>query len=160
MKKILPIFYILIFIILCSCNGQGTNLETFSPSLPLALEKLNTSFIIVDPEAYMNSHKNNDIQMLELENRSTDTIIFPGDYHLKIYQKKGSNWVEVANNIAYPQSDWVLPSKNDWKAGLALDIVPYIEELLKPTTIRVFAFGTTEKTGETVGAYIDLPLTP
>jgi hypothetical protein len=147
-------------LILCACVSSSTISENYVPTLDFPIEKMNSSFIITDPVINNNSYKNDDILLLDLENRSENAIIFPGDFNLRIYQKVGAKWVPVKNNLAYPQGDWFLPTYQEWKAGKGLGLVPYIPGLEKPSTIRVFASGKTETIQEKVGAFIELTLYP
>lgn len=160
MKKITNCVFLFIFLVLNSCNINSTLPEKYEPPLEFLAEDINTSIIISDPAINNNSHKNNELLLLQLENRSEQKIIFPEGFNLEIYQKLGTKWVLIKSNLEQAQGDWILPTKKEWKVGLALDSIPYIPNLKRPTTIRVFAFGKTENTGEIVGAYIDLPLNP
>jgi hypothetical protein len=160
MKKNLSIIISTIILILCSCVSNSTISENYVPTLDFPIEKMNSSFIITDPAINNNSYKNDDILLLDLYNRSVNAIIFPGDFNLRIYQKVGTKWVPVKNNLAFSQGDWFLPTNQDWKAGIGLDLIPDISGLDKPTTIRIFAFGKTESTQEKVGAFIELTLYP
>jgi hypothetical protein len=160
MNKYLATCFLITIILLPACININPLSENYEPELGFPSEKLNNSFIITNPDINNNSGKNNDMLSLDLVNQSNEIITFPGDFNIKVYRKLGSKWVAVMNNLANPQGDWILPTKQDWKVGLGLDLIPYIPGLEKPTTIRVFAFGKTEKTGETVGAYIDLLLIP
>jgi hypothetical protein len=158
-KNISRILLVLIIFISACAQGKSLN-ESYYPKLDYQIEKMNTIFIITNPSRNNNSLKNNDILSLDLENLSGDVVNFPGDFNIKVFQKLDSKWVEVQNNFGYPKNDWELLTKADWGAGLGIALNPYISNLEKPTTIRIFVFGKTEKTGETVGAYIDLPLSP
>ena len=160
MKKFLSIIISTIILILCSCVRNSTISENYEPTMDFPIEKLNSSFIITDPAINNNSYKNDDILLLDLENRSENAIIFPGDFNLRIYQKVGTKWIPVKNNLANPQGDWYLPKNQDWKASEELGLIPDITGLEKPTTIRIFAFGKIESTQEKVGAYIELTLYP
>jgi hypothetical protein len=160
MKRTL-LFVVTIFIVgLCSCSGKKTTTEVYEPYPSFPMEELNSSFRIINPNINNNSLRNGEILLLELENLTEKPIIFPGDFNLRAYQKNESKWVGIQNNFSNSQGDWVLPTKQEWRSGLGLDLIPYIPGLIKPTTIRIVAFGKNENSEGSVGAYIDLPLYP
>jgi hypothetical protein len=158
-KRISAFFMFFLLTYLCSCTTTKS-IEVYKPELLIPIEKMNSAFKIKDMAINNNSYKNGDILLLDLENLTSEAIIFPGDFNIMVYQKVGNEWIPVTNNLASPQGDWSLPTYFEWRAGLPFDLMPFIPNLENPTSIRIFAFGKTEKTGEVVGAYIDILLCP
>lgn len=98
--------------------------------------------------------------MLQVENLSDETILFPDDFGLKIKRWDGESWVDILNNFYYSGVK-VLPTQKDYPLGELVSSLPNIPDISSQTEIRVQIVGHPENNdNEFVGAYLDVIIEP
>lgn len=152
-------FFIIIFCVSCSDNTKVTSFSM--PGIEIPLKDMNNQIQFVNPPVLGNSYKNNNLLFLDITNRSDKSIIFSGDYGVKIFILKDGDWVPVKNNFHYGNQEEILPVKTSYPFGLPITLLPFIPELKENVTIRVVVTGHIENSPDKmIGAYIDIPLKP
>lgn len=158
MKRVSRLFVaISCIIIVTSCSGKHETL----PGTDIPLSDMNQQVEILPDTGGNPSAKNNDVIVVDVQNISSQRIIFPGDYGVKLFYKTDDEWVDVENRMLSPEHEMVLPLATEFPPGGAFGVIPYIPELSQPVTLRIAVIGHLENNvQETVGAYVDIPLEP
>jgi hypothetical protein len=152
-----PIIVLILLILLSSCSKDNETL----PGINIPLNEMNRHVELDTLQIGGRSIKNNKPFILDLKNISDQVIIFAGDYGVKLFIKKGEEWVEVENRMHYPENEVLLPLASKFPPGRDTGIVPYIPELKQPIMLRVVVVGYPENNpNKIVGSYIDLSLNP
>jgi hypothetical protein len=158
-KKLLLLLFISLYAFVVSCTKQS---DSSFQGIDLPIDEMNKIFRIEDPPAAVNNYKNTEIQILQIKNLSDKPIIFPGDFGIKIFQKKDDSWIPVENLMQYPGRDNnILPINSEFPAGLVVTVNPFIPNLQEPATIRIFLLGYIDSSSnKSVGSYIDMVVSP
>ena len=159
-KKKVILLMVGIFIIITSCNNQGTQSPINTDGVTIPLEKMNKSFILEDLPVLDNSHKNGEFLALVLRNLTDSGIVFPKDYGLSILMLQDQTWEPVQNNFHYAESENILRSGKLDPGGLEFALNPYIPNLREAVKIRIISIGRFENSNDIVGAYLDITLLP
>jgi hypothetical protein len=149
---------ILFQVFLVSCSSSDDN-----PPLSFENKYINQQILLRAPD-YSNTFSITDPISLELKYNSTNEIVFPNNYNLKIFEKTADGWVEVKEKPTerYPPDDIVL---SPTKYMPAVQVVPLFPDLLNPFVkheLRIYVIGNM-KTGDgikEVAAYTDVILHP
>ena len=105
---------------------------------------------------------------LELENFSTEKIVFSFDHDVTILTFERGEWIEILNNAIYfpPDIDsQISPKGPDLPGVISIGLSPQINRNTSaPVEIRIVVVGyfyrNDEKTDDKIGAYIDVRLEP
>ena len=160
MKLSKKMFVLVLVILLAGCSKPQPTTELL-PSINLPSDKFNTFIKLRDTPELANSHKNNDTLDLQLINVSSQTIVFPDNFGLKVFTEDKGNWSEIQNNFYNAGATFTLPTEKLYPGGLFPTVMPNISGLSSPTTIRVIVVGHVENNdNDQVGAYIDVIITP
>lgn len=140
--------------------GCSTSHETL-PGIDLPAEEMNQDIRLIANPGGGCTFKNDEYLDFQIENLTDTPIIFSGDYGVKIFTQKDTDWVEVENARGYPSTEyWLLPPKDD-PFGQVVVITPSFLEIQEPTTIRVVVIGHREEDPDyLVGAYSDVTIYP
>jgi len=129
--------------------------------------EMNSKIRFWDPKAANESFRVGDSVDLTLENLTTDKIVFPSDYGIKIYTfKTPGSWTEIPNRGKYfpPGNPQVSPKGEGMPGVIGIGLSPALMSEGKPIVIRVAVVGTVYHdnvpTNEQVGAYVDVTLQP
>ena len=146
--------------LLTSCSHDRQSPPFNIPDVDVQAENWNTSIKLVDDPVLSNSHKNEDILILRLENLSDTPIAFPENFGMKVITWDGQSWVSIQNNF-YNAGSKVLPTKRSYPLGFLVTASPYVPNLSSSTSIRVIVVGHAQNNDkESLGAYIDVVLNP
>lgn len=161
MRKKQAILLIILFVC-TSCFGQNSNSnEDLALQLGVKTEDINTSITLIDAAEMANSHLNGDLLSFRLFNRSNEIITFDGDFDLQLLVLFDGEWgIGINNNFGYSNKTIDLPPTSEYPVGFVVDVVPYIEGIKSPTTIRVIVSGNLKSNATLVVAYIDLNINP
>jgi hypothetical protein len=153
---VVNVVLVLIAFSLISCSGTA---ETI-PNENIPAENINTYIKLYDAPELMNSHKNGDLLTLQIINLSKSIIVFPENYHAKIFKKESGKWLEVQNNAHNSGDKFFLPTKDSYPLGDLVDFSP-VTIASSPIVIRVSIDGYIEDNKEVrVGAYLDIEVIP
>jgi len=105
---------------------------------------------------------------LLLENLSSSKIVFPDDYGVKVftYSMDNDQWEEIKNDGTYiaETTPILYPKEKGSLKFLGVPLFPVVEKGNRDIDIRIVVVGTVYtgdvSTGERVGSYTDLTLTP
>ncbi len=156
-------FYVALFLILfisTSCKGSLEGLENL-PNVGVSRNKINTNFIIYeDPVASnLNTHKNDEYLAVSVQNNSADIIVFHPQF-VKIYVWENDQWISAENAILYPENDLVLPARSESPFVMEVVVFPSVPNISDGTPFLIFFTGEVQSTGEKVGAYLEVVLSP
>jgi len=155
---ILGILFAMLPIISCGTDDQQTSNDM--PNMDVKEENWNTFIKLADDPALSNSFKNGQDLTLRVENLSTEPIVFPENFGLRVMTKDGQNWVDVQSN-SYNSGLQYLPTEAAWPLGLLVSALPYIPNLSSSINIRIVIVGHAEDNDkELLGAYFDVTLNP
>ncbi len=155
-------------ILLTSCSsdqGIGLNVAFDSSAKAAAPSQGLTLWLPKD----VNSMKVGEPVILALDNQSSDYIILPADYGVRLYayQEKAGQWSELKNNTeAFPiETQIELPPKDsNLFSGATLTVNPTGLPDGNPAIVRVVVAGHTAQnhtpTSQQVTAFIDFTLQP
>jgi hypothetical protein len=96
---------------------------------------------------------------LDLKNTSDKTLVFPPDFGVRVFIKQGDHWMPVQNNFRYPESGYVIPPAANDSVGATVDVMPVIPALGK-SALRIAVLGQEKETGDKVGAFYDVEVSP
>jgi hypothetical protein len=143
-------------------SKQEAAFKEFFPNI-----EMNSKIRFWDPKIENEPFKIGDPVFLTLENLTTDKVVFPSDYGIKIYNFGDTGgWTEIPNTGIYgPKgSPQVSPKETDMPGITAIPLLPALTSKGKPIVIRVVVVGTVYHdnvpTDEQVGAYVDVTLQP
>ena len=157
-QKTLRLFCMLLIVFAVSCSTKNEN-KFLGVNVPI--DEMNTVFRIEDTPVMANTHKNNDLLTFQLVNLSDISVVFPGDFGIKIFIKGDEGWILVENNFHYPSEENTLLTHDLFPPGLVVDLSPSVRNLQKSETIRIILVGHKANfPNELVGAYIDTLLLP
>jgi hypothetical protein len=158
-KYIFSCLLIFVLFLMSSCAGQKKS-ETM-PGIDIPLAEYNTKIVITLWPGTPNSFQNGDSTDLVLNNQSGNTIIFPQDYGIKVFEKQTQGWIPIENNYGYPEGENTLQTSTINPGGLAFGAAPSDPNLKSPATVRVVVIGhLQDKPDEAVGAFIDVEINP
>lgn len=155
MKNIKRFFLLILMVfILVSCKADP---EYFT-GLDVDDEVINTSIQFQEIEG-SGEYTNGLLIMVQLRNLTSAPIAFDGDYGIAIFLEENNDWELVQNDFNYPPEVRSLFPEAEFPAGALVAIIPDINSMTSPQTIRLVVHGTTES-GQVVVAAIDLLLQP
>jgi hypothetical protein len=97
-----------------------------------------------------------------IENKSDDSIKFPTDFGIKIYQyqENEAQWSEVENQMSYHGDGIVLFSQGDGDWSYLDTVKPKLPYSETPVKVRIVVSGNSLQYNEPIGAYLDVMLEP
>ena len=148
--------WILVCLFLVSCsNPQNDTL------IDIQDDYLNQQVILRAP-TFFNTFKTANPIVLDLISNSSNDIVFPNDYNLRIFKRTNEGWIEIKEipTVRLPKRDIVLSPTT--KAVEHLDVIPNLIDYSQSYQLRIYAIGDM-KTNEgikKVAASFDVTLSP
>jgi hypothetical protein len=145
-------------IILLSCS-------TANPKHPIPTEAgfLNKQILIRAP-SYANKFKTTETLVLELKYNSTNVIVFPRNYNLRIFEYSGDEWVEIKEKPTerFPNGDIILLPDKYMPIVHVVGVFPDLPDVFREYKLRIYVTGgmKTDDGNHDVSAYVDVVLTP
>ena len=168
-KSILILLLFLSTISGCSDRVQSTSTELeekFQISVPIA--DMNKSLRLNIEGDEKTFRRGSDIPLL-FQNRSPHFIFFTAENYIKLFMTRDAEWIEVKNELTYsgnkalsPQGTPLLDLDHTW-ARPALDDNAFKDnktEILTRIVMTGEIMENDKPTGDLVGAYVDVYLTP
>jgi len=164
--RLLLFVWMLSFIGGCQRNQNSKKERAFSERFPGV--EMNSSIQFWDPAKYGGSFTIGKSIDLVLETNSTNKIVFPSDYGIRIfmYDSEREEWLEIQNKAKYfpPGNRQISPKGEDNPGLITIGLAPALQPGEKPVKVRVVVIGTVyhgeQKTDQEVGAYIDVEMSP
>ena len=107
--------------------------------------------------------KTNDFEALLLEYDTTNEIVFPSNFNLRLFIQQDGEWVEIREKPTIRVEDPVILSpKIPSSHGQLVGFWPQLDDLTKTYFMRVYIFGDmkTPEGTKKVAAFADFILTP
>jgi hypothetical protein len=151
-------YLLLLHIILLSCS-------TASPKHPIPTEEgfLNKQILIRAP-SYANKFKTTETLVLELKYNSTNVIVFPRNYNLRIFEYSGDDWVEIKEKPTqrFPDEDIIFSPDKYIPAVQVVGLFPDLPDIFREYKLRIYLTGKmkTDDGDQDVTAFVDVVLTP
>jgi hypothetical protein len=98
-----------------------------------------------------------------LEYDSTNEIVLPSNYNLRIFIQQDEQWLEIKERpTTSPKDPIVLSPSIPSSYGQIVAFLPALDDLTKTYQMRVYIFGdmTTQEGIRKVAAFVDFVLTP
>jgi hypothetical protein len=163
MKKGLLFLLILIVIFMtstCSSKRGESNVDEL-PDIDIPISNFNSQIVLEINPGLPQEHKNGDILVYIIRNRSSNPIIFEQDFGVKIFKKEGAVWKSVKNKWGYPEGENYLPTNSESRTGLGFSLMPDLEGITDVTYVRIVIIGhVKDKPSEQVGAFSDVLFSP
>jgi hypothetical protein len=157
--RILTINYLLLtFLALPSCS-------TTNPSHPIHIEDgfLNKQIWLRAP-SYANMFKTTESLALELKYNSTNEIVFPRNYNLKIFEYSDGDWIEIKEKPTqrFPDGDVIFSPDKYMPIVQIVSVFPNLPNVDREYKLRIYVTGEmkTDDGNKDVTAYVDVVLTP
>ncbi len=156
-KSELLILIILSASILVSCTSSR------QPPVPLD-EKYVNQQILLRAAPYANTFTTDDSITIEMKYNSTNEIVFPRDYNLRLFENTKDGWVEIYEKPTerYPSDDIVLSPHKLMPLATIVFVSPDFQNFDRKYKLRIYVFGVMKEEGEIVevAAYTDVVLHP
>jgi hypothetical protein len=158
------LFLILCLIVACG-KGVSHREETFATLVPVPMD---TGLRLKLVEVRDASTEAPTVTLL-IENHSNDQVRFlaPGyGARIFVYSESSGAWVEVDDRIVSTSEseDILVPKGQGMNWGAIVSVGPSIPDTRRPVTVRIVVTGEIyrdgQRTGEEVGAYMDVTLQP
>jgi hypothetical protein len=150
-----------IIFLLSSCGIINNFKDVNPPGLDFADNNLNTFIRIEDEPSLQNSYQNSKMLSFYVSNSSTHTIVFPGDYAIKLFAWDKNEWVTVENYFDYPTTKAYLLPEPEFPPGMVINLAPHIADIKSRTRLRVYIFGASKDNPNLMyGAFIDVMIFP
>lgn len=171
LKKVGISFAILLAIALivlaCVRDTLPKKEREFIERVQIPVESLNEYVTLILP-ASGNSFTLGDPILLNLVNRTFDTLTFPADYgaSIYIYDEANKYWLEIDNLTVYAHvgNRQLSPIGKESTGEVTFSVYPDAIGIEQPVVVRVLVVGSMKQgdqpTSTPVGAYIDIPLSP
>jgi hypothetical protein len=157
-KIILPWFAISLSLFVASCTAKS-----FPPPVNIADEYVNQQ-IRIRVAPYSNTLKTSDPVSLELKYNSNNTIVFPNNYNLKIFERSKDKWLEVKEEptVRLPEGDITLAPNIMLPAVEVIFVSPDLKDLSRSYQLRIYVIGEmqTDNGKQNVAAYVEFELKP
>src|ERR1041384_8123877 len=94
-----------------SCTRQSTPTAEPIPYVNIPVKNINTYIKLYDDPTLMNSHKTREDLTLRIINLSRSNIVFPENYHARVFMQADGKWIEIQNNSYNTGDGAILPTK-------------------------------------------------
>ncbi len=111
----------------------------------------------------LSAFKTNSDVAVQLEYDTTNEIVFPSNYNLRLFIQQDGEWVEIREKPTIRVGDPVILSPNIPSLyGQIVGFWPQLDDLTKTYYMRVYVFGDMKTPEDTkkVAAFADFILTP
>ncbi len=131
--------------------------------IPIEEEYVNQQILIRAP-AYVNKFNTRDAVILELKYNSTNEIVFPNDYGLRIFEKTADGWTEIKEipTETFPPDDIILSPLKEMPAVQTVMFFPNLPDLGRKYSLRIYVIGQMNSNGKKIeiAAFVDIVLQP
>lgn len=153
------VFTALVFVCITMCSCSIVNNDF--PDINLPFYQMNKVIQINDLPEFGNTHRNNDILILQVLNTSDRNIVFEYQSCFLVFAKSGDEWLTVENSMHYPSEIRTLPPNNIFAGGIHLVLSPIIRDMVDKQEIRIIILGHYENAeDQLLGAFLDITLLP
>ena len=162
------LFLLMAGILLACTSGASSRKEReFSKISQLDAQDLNTQIDLSLPEVG-NDFKFGSPILVNLENATRDTVIFPPDYGvvLAVYDEEEGEWGTIENLTEYATTTvrHLAPVGKNSTGQITFSVLPDMQAYNQPVIIRILVVGALDQadaaTAEPVGAILDVTLAP
>jgi hypothetical protein len=158
-KIIAQISTVLLCLVLTS---SCTPSEVGSP-IPENEKYVNQQILLRAPTS-INTFGTRDVVVLELKYNSTNEIVFPNNYGLRIFEKTADGWMEIKEipTETFPPDDIILSPLKEMPAVQSVMFFPDLPDLERKYSLRIYAIGQMSSNGQTIEvmAFTDIVLRP
>ncbi len=145
-----------------SCNKtNGANDVSDFPDIGLPIKNVNSQLKIRQPKEF--SISKDQCAFVIVENITDSVITIEPEVDVKIFQKTGSEWKIIPNNLNYNGSKSSVPVKGgDLPNIRTVDMCPGLYKLSEPITLRIIITGTPKNIDGVQKAisFTDITVTP
>jgi len=145
-------------ILVTSCSSS----ELPSP-ISIDNEYLNHQIFVRAPSD-SNTFNTQDVIYLEIKYNSTNKIVFPNNYNLRIFENTLKKWIEIKEKpmTRIPAGDIILSPEKMLPAVQGVYVSPALPDPGKKYSLRIYVIGQMEANGQSisVAAYTDVILRP
>jgi hypothetical protein len=150
----------MLIVLLSSC-AQNNYKNSLMPGINIPAENMNSIIKLTNPDSLLNSYKNEQRLSLYITNTSDQTIIFSGDFGVKVFAWIKGNWVTISNEMEYPDTAAYLLPEDVFPPGMVFSVIPRIENMNTKTHLRVVIVGkSSNDPSQKYGSFIDLLISP
>src|SRR5689334_16362093 len=107
-----------------SCTDQSTATAEPIPYVSIPVENINTYVKLSDAPTLMNSHKSREDLTLQIINLSNSNIVFPANYHARVFMQADGKWIEIQNSFYNTGGETILLTKEAYPPGLVVSYLP------------------------------------
>lgn len=132
---------------------------------PIVIEEeyVNTQLLLRAP-LYSNTFKIGDPLNLELKYNTTNEIVLPYNYNLRIFENTSTGWVEIAEEPTdrFPIDDIILSPTLELPAVHVVVLFPKLRNPFIKTSLRIYVIGDMKLDDQIVKvtAFTDVTLSP
>ena len=153
------------FAVVVICLMLMVSCKTSVEASPVLVDEryLNKQILLRAP-SYSNTFKTEDQISLELKYNSSDEIVFPNNYNLRIFERTSDTWVEIKERPRerYPLGDVVFSATKYMPPVQVIFLMPDLTSLGQKHQLRIYVFGNM-KIGDDIvkaAAFTDVTLSP
>ena len=160
MKKIIIILISALCIGLLIYHFQSS--EPPQPPIPFDSAYLNQQIRLIAPQG-LNSYKIGDLVGILLEYDTSNKIVFPNNYNLRLFTLIDNQWIEIWEKPTERLPDKiVLSPETSSSYNQIIGFIPSINDRTKIYNIRLYIFGDmlTPDGVKKVAGFVDFILTP
>jgi hypothetical protein len=154
-------FWFILLIIFCS-SVLVSCASSWQPPVTLDEKYVNQQILLRTSKH--NTFTTNDSILLEMKYNSTNEIVFPRDYNLRLFENTKDGWVEIYEKpvTRNPPDDIVLSPNKYISFIQAIFVFPDLPNYDRKYKLRIYVFGEMKEEGEIVevAAYTDVVLHP
>ncbi len=154
-KKI--IFTLIICLVFSSCSTKEENLVEVNS------DYINNQ-ILIRIAGFANTFKTVDPIFLELKYNTSNEIVFPNNYNLRLFYQEKDKWIEIKEKPTqrYPEGDIIFSPKISMPIVESVVVFPDLPDLNEEYTLRIYVIGemNIKERKELVAAYTEIKLSP
>ena len=160
------LFLLLVLANITSCSPKALQSKEAAFSRIVPLSEMNTRLKFMALDSSEKPYKIGSSIELALENTSSNRVIFPSDYGIKIFTYQNGKWISINNLTKYiPEGNTQVSPKGPDNPGIiGVGFFPDLSNDGRPIELRVVVIGDVYEgenpTGEKASAYIDITLQP
>jgi len=159
-KQTIVLLFIVIFYSLSTSSCADSKLND---PIQIADEYVNRQILIRAP-AYANKFSTKDVVILELKYNSTNEIVFPNNYGVRIFEETSNGWIEIKEKATdrVPPDDIVLSPMKEMPAVQVVMLFPDLPNLGRKYALRIYVIGQMNSNGKKIeiAAFVDIVLQP
>lgn len=157
-KSVYQFLFVFQLLIIAACSPLGRD-----DPISINPKYVNDQILLRAPQ-YANTFKTNDSIILELKNNTHNTLTFPRNYNIKIFEdsKEGWIWISEKPTQRTPANDIVLSPKEESPVVEVVVVFPDLPDTNREYKLRIYVVGKMQEDEKLieVGAYTDIFLYP